>query len=227
MANCLRWFAEDKARLNIEGSFDIYPWSFKHASFLINRFRVLDGSNRASFELATGHPYGKLALFGERVLFKRAVRNKGSAVFEKGVWVTKHPWNDNHVVLSATGAYEASILMKHAGQAQRYRQPTLEMEASEELAAIAQDVATGVVTPAPGRQPMTPGITLTSSGPSTTAAPKTPTNAPMKRQLSEEEKSEGEREREQEGGCIRIAKKACREKTRRSSGREWREERTS
>ena len=85
--------------------------------------------------------------------------------------------------------------MKHAGQAQRYRQPTLEMEASEEeLTAIAQDVATGVVTAAPGCQPMTPGITLTMGGPSSAAAPRTPTNAQMKRQLSEEEKSEGERE---------------------------------
>ena len=105
MANCLRWFAEDKARINIEGDFDIYiyiyiyPWSFKHASFLVNRFRVLKATNRTSFELATGHPYrGKLALFGESVLFKRPVRNKGNAVFEKGIWVTKHPWNDNHVL---------------------------------------------------------------------------------------------------------------------------------
>ena len=70
--------------------------------------------------------------------------------------------------------------MKHAGQAQRHRQPTLEMEASEEeLTAIAQDVATGVVTPAPGCQPMTPGITLTMGGPSTAAAPRTPTNVPI------------------------------------------------
>ena len=85
--------------------------------------------------------------------------------------------------------------MKHAGQAQRYRQPTLEMEASEEeLTAIAQDVATGVVTPAPGCQPMTPGITLTMAGPSKVEASRTPPKAAEKRQLSEEEKSEGERE---------------------------------
>ena len=226
MANCLRWFAEDRARINIEGDFDIYPWSFKHASFLINRFRVLEGTNRTSFELATGHPYrGKLALFGESVLFKRPVRNKGSAVFEKGVWVTKHPWNDNHVILSTSGAYESrtirrlspedsfngpeiftakglpwcysaqGILMKHAGKAQRYRQPTLEMEVNEEeMTAIAQDVATGVVTPAPGCQPMTPGITLTVTGPKPSEAPQTPTKAAVKRPLADEEKSERERE---------------------------------
>ena len=49
MANCLRWYAEDKARIDIAGNFDIFPWAFKHASF--NRFRVLDGSNRTSFAL--------------------------------------------------------------------------------------------------------------------------------------------------------------------------------
>ena len=81
MANCLRWYGKDKARINIGGNFDIFPWAFKHASFLINRFRVIDGANRTSYELATGHPYrGKLALFGESVLFKRAVRNKGGRV---------------------------------------------------------------------------------------------------------------------------------------------------
>ena len=41
---------------------------------------------------------------------------------------------------------------------------------------------------------MTPGITLTMAGPLTAEAPKTPTKAAMKRQLSEEAKSEGERE---------------------------------
>ena len=201
---------------------------------------MLDGISRTSFELATGHPYqGKLALFGESVLFKRPVKNKGSAVFEKGVRVTKRPWNDNRVLLSTTGAYESrtirrlspedsfngpeiftakglpwsysaqGMLMKHAGQAQRYRQPTLEMEASEEeLTAIAQDVATGVVTPAPGCQPMTPGITLTMAGPSTAEAPRTPTKSAMKRQLSEEEKSEGEQENKKLGASDSPRKQA-------------------
>ena len=41
---------------------------------------------------------------------------------------------------------------------------------------------------------MTPGITLTMSGPSTGELPETPTKAGTKRQMSEEEKSEGERE---------------------------------
>ena len=50
--------------------------------------------------------------------------------------------------------------MRHGGQAQRYRQPTLEtVGPEEELKAVTDAVAAGVVTPAPGsRAPMTPGI---------------------------------------------------------------------
>ena len=80
------------------------------------------------------------------------------------------------------------ILMKHAGAAQRYRQPTLEVEATEEeLKAVRDAVAAGVVTPAPGlrAQPTTPGL---PSG-----APATPAVIPMtpraKRSLETDEKS--------------------------------------
>ena len=76
----------------------------------------------------------------------------------------------------------------------KIRQPTIEMEASEEeQKEIAQEVATGVVTPAPGlqAQPTTPGVTLTMSG--SAAAPRTPTSGPAKRRLDEEEKTEEEK----------------------------------
>ena len=48
------------------------------AAWLINRFRVPEGgSNLISFELAHGHPYrGKLALFGETVMFKTSSRTR-------------------------------------------------------------------------------------------------------------------------------------------------------
>ena len=92
LANCLRTFAEDRARLRILGSFHLYPWSFRYVAFLINRFRVLEKCDKTSFELATGHGYdGKLALFGESVLFKKIVKFKGNNIFERGVWAGKHP----------------------------------------------------------------------------------------------------------------------------------------
>ena len=81
MANCLRSFAESKAHIQIDGSFHMYPWAFRHAAFLVNRFRVLEKVGRTSHELATGHAYnGKLALYGETVLFKRLVKYKASGL---------------------------------------------------------------------------------------------------------------------------------------------------
>lgn len=73
--------------------------------------------------------------------------------------------------------------MKHGGSAQRYRQPTLETEATEEeMKAITEAVAAGVVTPAPGLkpQPTTPGLPA--------AAPMTPAidrETPRKRSAEE------------------------------------------
>lgn len=88
------------------------------------------------------------------------VKYKRSGAFEKGAWAGKHPWNDCHSILTESGACESrtirrlapeeafegidmlhakglpwsyspqGILMKHAGQTQKYRMPTLEMEAS-------------------------------------------------------------------------------------------------
>lgn len=56
-------------------------------------------------ELATGHAYnGKLALYGETALFKRLAKYKASDTFERGVWVGKSCWNDQHVSLTPEGA---------------------------------------------------------------------------------------------------------------------------
>ena len=109
LANCLRTFAEDRARLRILGSFHLY------AAFAINRFRVLEKCDKTSFELATGHGYhGKLALFGESVLFKKIVKFKGNNIFERGVWAGKHPWHDTHVILTPEGAFEARTIRRLA-----------------------------------------------------------------------------------------------------------------
>ena len=105
LANCLRSFAEGKAFIQIAGSFHMYPWSFRYASFLVNRFRVLDKIGRASYELATGHSYrGKLALFGESVMFRKLTQYKGNDIFHRGVWVGKNQWNDAHVILDPRGS---------------------------------------------------------------------------------------------------------------------------
>ena len=97
------------------------------------------------------------------------------------------------------------------------------MEASEEeLKEIAQEVATGVVTPAPGLQvqPATPGVTLTMSG--STTAPKTPTAGPTKRRLDEEGKLEEEKDGKRQDTTESPRKAA--EKRFREAGEETEEE---
>ena len=69
----------------------MFPWSCRYASFLVIRFRVLDKIGRTSYELATGHNYrGKLALFGETVMFRKLTQYKGNNTFRRGIWVGKN-----------------------------------------------------------------------------------------------------------------------------------------
>lgn len=109
-------------------------------------------------------------------------------MFAQGISCGKHSFNDCHIVLMPEGACEArtirrlapeqafngpamipcrglpwayspqGILVKHGGQAQKYRQPTLEAEIQPELETIAQTVAAGLVTPAPGLHGASQGI---------------------------------------------------------------------
>lgn len=69
-------FAEEKANIKITGQHHIYPWSFRHAAWLITWLRVInDGST--SFEVMRDRQYnGKIVLFGETVLFKDTMRAK-------------------------------------------------------------------------------------------------------------------------------------------------------
>ena len=205
MANTLRSFVEDKAMFAILGSNHLYSWSFRHAAWLLNRYRVPDGTgNKTPFELANGHEYhGKLALFGEQVMFKRPVKNKASDIFVKGVWAGKHvfgmtptscfarvehlqPEQQPKTLSTALcrrlpWAYNAQgILMKHDGEAARYRAPLVETEATEEeLRQVAEDVATGLVTPVPGLP-----------------APSTPFPADREKQRTEDEEKKKKREAE-------------------------------
>ena len=83
-------------------------------------------------------------------------------------------------------------MMKHGGQAQRYRQPTLEMEATEEeMRAVTEAVAAGVVTPAPGSkaQPTTPGMPGLATAAPTTPVPTSTT--PRTKRTVEHEEEEG------------------------------------
>ena len=110
-AGSLRAFAEHKAQVKIQGSSHVFPWSFKHAAWLISRFRVIKG--HTSFELMHDRTYvGKLALFGESVMYKDIRALKGEPVYRRGVWVGKSTWSDSHVILTPRGAIECRSIRR-------------------------------------------------------------------------------------------------------------------
>ena len=193
LANCLRNQAESKASAQIRGSSDLYPWSFRHAAWLVTRYRVINGST--SFELMTDRKYsGRLVLFGESVMYKDITALKGEPVYKRGVWAGRSTWSDSHIVLTPKGAVEArsirrlpqqfhaedmvaarglpwnystqGILMKHRSTMMR---PAIEIEEVDEdeenkrARQAGQAVAMGLITPAQGGA-TTPGM----------AAPETP-----------------------------------------------------
>ena len=105
LANCPRFYAEEQAQVTILGNSRVYPWSFRHASWLINRYRVLEKERRTSFEVWSGRRYqGKICLFGESVMYRHLTAFKGR--FGRGIWVGKSPWTDCHIVLIPGGAVE-------------------------------------------------------------------------------------------------------------------------
>ena len=108
LANTLRAFAEEKAGVKLTGVMHVYPWSFRHAAWLLTRYRVISGAT--SYEMMTDRKYaGKVVLWGEVVLFKdvASLKHKGEPVYKKGVWVGKSAWSDSHICLTRAGAVEA------------------------------------------------------------------------------------------------------------------------
>ena len=111
LPNCLRNQAESKASAQIRGSSDLYPWSFRHAAWLVTRYRVINGST--SFELMTDRKYsGRLVLFGESVMYKDITALKGEPVYKRGVWAGRSTWSDSHIVLTPKGAVEARSIRR-------------------------------------------------------------------------------------------------------------------
>ena len=111
LANCLRGFAEAKAGAKIRGGSHVYPWSFRHAAWLMTRFRFIAG--RTSCEMMFDREYkGKVVLFGESVMYKDVTALKGEAVYKRGVWVGKSFWSDSHIVRTPKGAVESRSIRR-------------------------------------------------------------------------------------------------------------------
>ena len=113
LANTLRSFAEEKAGVKITGLHHVFPWSFRHAAWLMTRYRVINGAT--SFEVMNDRKYnGKVVIFGEAVLFKDTMRAKwkGEPVYRRGIWVGKSSWSDSHILLTRSGAVEARSIRR-------------------------------------------------------------------------------------------------------------------
>ena len=111
LANCLRGFAEAKAGAKIRGGSHVYPWSFRHAAWLMTRFRVIGG--RTSYEMMFDRGRkDKVVLFGESVMYKDVAALRGEAVYKRGVWVGKSFWSDSHVLLTPKGAVESRSIRR-------------------------------------------------------------------------------------------------------------------
>ena len=201
--NCLRKECEQRAEVHVGGTKELFPWCFRHAAWLVNRFRVLEKEKHTSYELMYGRKYqGSICLFGESVLFKAASPFKGDDVFKRGIWVGKSNWSDTHIVLTQAGAVEArsvrrlpdqfhsldvwcakglpwaytglGVLMKHGGHRQRPAQAAEEIT-EEEMLAISGQIARGINTPGElGSATPGPRAMLGASTPAPVASPATP-----------------------------------------------------
>ena len=113
LANTLRQYAEEKSGVKITGDMHCYPWSFRHAAWLMLRYRVINGAT--SCEMLTDRQYvGRVALWGETVLFKdvTSFKRKGEPVYRRGVWVGKSSWSDSHICLTRSEAVEARSIRR-------------------------------------------------------------------------------------------------------------------
>ena len=208
LANCLRYFAEERGGVMIKGSSDVYPWSFRHAAWLITRFRTINGAT--SFEQMCDRKYaGRVVLFGESVMFKDITSMKGEPTYKKGVWVGKSSWSDSHIVLTSRGAMECrsirripnqfsgfdlvaakglpwsyspqGILMKMKSAPTRTAlavEDTEEGDEEKKALQAGRAVALGLITPGPVGGAITPGGKISGFATPGLPAPTTPATVP-------------------------------------------------
>ncbi|CAJ1389407.1 unnamed protein product [Effrenium voratum] len=104
-----RYYAEEQAQVTVLGSSHVYPWSFRHASWLINRY-LLEKERKTSYEVWSGRKYqGKICLFGESVMYRLHIVLTPGRIGTDLVIVKGLPWN-----YSASG-----VLMKKVGPRRR------------------------------------------------------------------------------------------------------------
>ena len=107
--------ASDKCSLRLPSDHAIWPWSFVHGAWLLNRFHNHSTTKTSAFELVNGRRYaGKIASFGEvvLVLHRRGPNTKAGPQWVPGVWLTKTDGDDLHVVATPEGLLKGKAIRR-------------------------------------------------------------------------------------------------------------------
>eukprot|EP00435_Cladocopium_sp_Y103_P026822 s1787_g6.t1 len=107
--------ASERCQLQLPGDHAIWPWSFLHATWLLNRFHNHAATKTSPFELVHGRRYaGKVASFGEvvLVLHRRGPNTKSGPQWVPGVWLTKTDGDDQHVVSTPEGLLKGKAIRR-------------------------------------------------------------------------------------------------------------------
>ena len=99
----------------IPSSHPLYSWSFRHAAFLLTRYKV-HNDGCTSFEIVHGRKYdSKIAGFGSTVFCQFVPKKKVKGVaWEKAVYLGKSSLGDLSIVANASGVHYARTIRRAA-----------------------------------------------------------------------------------------------------------------
>ena len=96
---------EDSARVKVPTMHPLRSWSWRHASWLLNRFNSTAG--QSSYERAFNCAYTG-DKFGESVFGRVCQQMRGQPRFVTGIWLGKLSSNDSHCMVTAGGSLVAT-----------------------------------------------------------------------------------------------------------------------
>ena len=114
-ASTLIHMACEKCQLHLPGDHALWPWSFIHGAWLLNRYHNHTTTKMSPFELVNGRRYsGKVASFGEvvLVLHRKGSNTKAGPQWVPGVWLTKSEGDDLHVVATPEGILKGKAIRR-------------------------------------------------------------------------------------------------------------------
>jgi len=192
-----RFSVENRYGRKITPKHLMWSWLARHSAWTTSRYRVR-GDGTTAFFGVYGHEYqGEICGFAETVLFKAPAshtrqkkgnrrQHKADSVWTKGIWVGKTNNNDEHILLTPEGKYNARSV-RRLEETRRYDVELFDKIAGlpwqDRLLAVRGQVRTlsaGIPTPVPlaGEVP-TEGPAAPSAGPAApSAGPAAPSAAP-------------------------------------------------